>query len=199
MDADELRNLADALEPMAPAPRFSGIDAPAACAYLRACADAMDAGPVAWTWANGEVLTDDQTDPMWKGGGAVALYPLAMPAQAQPLRLPEPMTDGQMLDVLIDASKAMAAANGVDMESASLNHDAIKDGLLAGRAIETVVLRRLKEANNAVVMLGALRLPEPMTDEEVDALIDETESLPTDHAVRYLVETGERRVKEVNE
>ncbi len=45
----------------------------------------------------------------------------------------------------------------------------------------------------------ALRLPEPMTDEEVAALIAETEYLPTDHAVRYLVETGECRVKEANE
>lgn len=49
-----------------------------------------------------------------------------------------------------------------------------------------------------LAMPAPLRLPEPMTDEEVAALIDETEYLPTDHAVRYLVETGVRRVKEAN-
>lgn len=43
------------------------------------------------------------------------------------------------------------------------------------------------------------RLPEPLTDKEVDALIDETEGMETDRAVRYLVKTGERRVREANE
>lgn len=45
MAPDELRALADALEPMAQAPRFDGIDIPALCDYLRAQADAR---PVAW-------------------------------------------------------------------------------------------------------------------------------------------------------
>jgi hypothetical protein len=45
----------------------------------------------------------------------------------------------------------------------------------------------------------ALRLPEPLTDKEVDALIDETEGMETDRAVRHLVETGVRRVKEAND
>ncbi len=40
MKPDELHALADALEPMAQAPRFVGRDIPAFCAYLRACADA---------------------------------------------------------------------------------------------------------------------------------------------------------------
>jgi integrase len=107
MTADELRRLAVLIERT----DHDAIDR--AAAYLRACADALDAGPVAWHY---------------DGRDQIEVYPLAMPAQAQPLRLPE-----------------------------------------------------------------------PMTDEEVAALIDETEYLPTDHAVRYLVETGERRVEEANE
>lgn len=45
MTNDELRALADALEPMAKAPRFEDMDVPAFCRWLRACADAQ---PVAW-------------------------------------------------------------------------------------------------------------------------------------------------------
>lgn len=103
MSADELRRLAVLIERT----DHDAIDR--AAAYLRACADALDAGPVAWHY---------------DGRDQVEVYPLAMPAP--------------------------------------------------------------------------LRLPEPMTDEEVAALIAETEYLPTDHAVRYLVETGECRVKEAN-
>ena len=56
----------------------------------------------------------------------------------------------------------------------------------------------LREHADMPAQAQALRLPEPLTDEEVDALIDETEYLTTDRAVRYLVETGEHRVKEAN-
>ena len=45
MNPDELRALADALEPMSKAPRFEDFDVPAFCAWVRACADAQ---PVAW-------------------------------------------------------------------------------------------------------------------------------------------------------
>ncbi len=132
MTADELRELADALA--IPSAYTYGPTDPQRkkiADYLRACADAMEKGPVAWrisipgepelgNWF-GEV-------PLGEGYTNEALYPLAMPAQAQPLRLPE-----------------------------------------------------------------------PLTDDEVDALIDETGHMTTDRAVRYLVKTGERRVKEVNE
>jgi hypothetical protein len=46
MTPDELRALADALEPMARAPRFEDFDVPGFCAWVRACAEAK---PVAWT------------------------------------------------------------------------------------------------------------------------------------------------------
>lgn len=59
MAADELRRLADALEPMACAPRFDGLGVPALTDYLRACADALDAGPVAWTQQDDEALEPD--------------------------------------------------------------------------------------------------------------------------------------------
>jgi len=47
MTNDELRALADALEPMARAPRFEDMDVPAFCRWLRAQADAQ---PVAWMY-----------------------------------------------------------------------------------------------------------------------------------------------------
>lgn len=136
MTADELRELADKL--VDPSDTLFKFHMDQAAAYLRACADAMDAGPVATAWMlRGELVNAFPRPPgnesdlrYWidKGYSEAPLYPVAMPAQAQPLRLPE-----------------------------------------------------------------------PMTDEEVAALIAETEYLPTDHAVRYLVETGECRVKEANE
>ncbi len=49
MNPDELRALADALEPMARAPRFEDFDVPGFCAWVRACADAE---PVAWVQSN---------------------------------------------------------------------------------------------------------------------------------------------------
>lgn len=151
MTAEELRELANAIEPMACAPRFDSLDMPALTAFLRACADAMDAGPVAWRiripgeselghWF-GEV-------PLGEGYTNEALYPVAMPAQAQALRLPEPMADGEMLDVLIEASRAMAVNDGYDPDSLKLDHEAVGDGLTAGRTIESAILRRVKEANN---------------------------------------------------
>ena len=47
MKERELRALADALEPMARAPRFEDFDVPAFCAWVRAQADAQPVAPVA--------------------------------------------------------------------------------------------------------------------------------------------------------
>lgn len=150
MQANELRELAQKIEEK----WWRWKDSPTielkAANYLRACADALDAGPVAWRcevrglgthgiaaseWRHYiTTASRDAADRHLLTGGAgiearsVPLYPLAMPAPKR-----------------------------------------------------------------------ELRLPEPLTDEEVDALIDETEGMETDRAVRYLVETGERRVMEVNE
>lgn len=44
MTPDELRALADALEPMSGAPRFEGMNVLAFCKWLRACADAQPVG-----------------------------------------------------------------------------------------------------------------------------------------------------------
>jgi hypothetical protein len=63
------------------------------------------------------------------------------------LRLPGPMTDGEMLDVLIEASNEMAVNAGHDPESLKLDHGAIRDGFVVGRAIESAILRRVKECN----------------------------------------------------
>ena len=60
MKLDELRALADALEPMAKAPRFEDFDVPAFCAWVRACADEK---PVGYVTANGlrSLRQDDAT------------------------------------------------------------------------------------------------------------------------------------------
>lgn len=50
MTPTELRALADALEPMARAPRFEDFDVPGFCEWVRACADAK---PVGYVTANG--------------------------------------------------------------------------------------------------------------------------------------------------
>ena len=60
MTPDELRALADALEPMARAPRFEDFDVPGFCEWVRACADAE---PVGYVTANGlrSLRQDDAT------------------------------------------------------------------------------------------------------------------------------------------
>jgi len=57
MTPDDLRALADALEPMAQAPRFEGFDVPAFCAWVRACADAE---PVARIYTDAEMVHRDE-------------------------------------------------------------------------------------------------------------------------------------------
>ena len=81
-------------DPVTGEPLYAGVsadacveDVEAAARYLRACADALDAGP----WA---VLADGTT-----------LYPLATPA---PLRLPELMTDEAIYE-----NDAIMAANSL--------------------------------------------------------------------------------------
>lgn len=122
-------------------------DLRSAAAYLRACADALDAGPVAWRiripgeselghWF-GEV-------PLGEGYTNEALYPLAMPAQAQAMRLPEPMTD----DALNKASSRLRD----DLLDHIYEHTTLSEGILPMvlalcRAIEAETLRRVKEAN----------------------------------------------------
>lgn len=57
MTPDQLRALADALEPMARAPRFEDFDVPAFCAWVRACADAE---PVARIYTDAEMVHRDE-------------------------------------------------------------------------------------------------------------------------------------------
>jgi hypothetical protein len=57
MTPDQLRALADALEPMARAPRFENFDVPAFCAWVRACADAE---PVARIYTDAEMVHRDE-------------------------------------------------------------------------------------------------------------------------------------------
>lgn len=90
MAHDELRALADALEPMARAPRFEDFDVPAFCAWVRAQADAK---PVAWV----DVADSYEGPYIFHGkellpAGRHDLYTLPAPAapQAGPKREPNP-------------------------------------------------------------------------------------------------------------
>lgn len=94
MTPDELRALADALEPMAGAPRFEDCDVPGFCAWVRACADAK---PVGYVTANGlrSLRQDDATVLLYAHDylirpDHVALYTRPAPAapQAEPKREP---------------------------------------------------------------------------------------------------------------
>ena len=90
MTNDELRALADALEPMAKAPRFEDLDVPGFCAWVRACADEK---PVGYVTANGlrSLRQDDATVLLYAHDylirpDHVALYTRPAPAapQAEP-------------------------------------------------------------------------------------------------------------------
>lgn len=153
MTANELRELADALS--IPTAYTYGPTEPQRqkiAAYLRACADALERGPVGWIspsnpWKDGSDPRQLVQDYEASGGygfsadtalsrGWAALYPVAMPAQLA-LRLPEPMTGEE-----IYASDELMRLNGRKL-GLSLNELAE-----VVNAIEAEVLRRVKEANN---------------------------------------------------
>ena len=101
MTNDELRALADALEPMARAPRFEDFDVPAFCAWVRACADAK---PVGYVTANGlrSLRQDDATVLLYAHDylirpDHVALYTYPAPAVPQA----EPKRDWSAIDAAI--------------------------------------------------------------------------------------------------
>lgn len=66
MTPDELRALADALEPMARAPRFEDFDVPGFCAWLRACADAEPV-PAGWKLVPVEPTPEMLASTSWPG------------------------------------------------------------------------------------------------------------------------------------
>lgn len=101
------------------------------------------------------------------------------------------MTDDQIAELL-------GWPKGRAHRDSSLMHR-IRIVAAEAQAEQDAQIYRLREHADMPAQAQPLRLPEPLTDEEVDALIDETGHMTTDRAVRYLVETGERRVKEVNE
>lgn len=90
MTPDELRALADALEPMSSAPRFEGMNVLAFCKWLRAQADAQ---PVAWQyrWKGSRALHYTLFDPAERDTQEIIdvqpLYfaPAAPQADAQPV------------------------------------------------------------------------------------------------------------------
>ena len=127
MTSEELRELAELIgdDELSKRGRYIVAD------YLRACADALDAGPVAMGWRSqtGEVadcISIEEAGRNGAGAYTLSLYQVAMPGA---LRLPEPMTEGEISD---RAREMVKGGKSVDW---------------LARAIETVVLRRVKEAN----------------------------------------------------
>jgi hypothetical protein len=89
MNPDELRALADALEPMAKAPRFEDFDVPVFCAWVRACADAQPvAVPAGWKLVPVDPTPEMLASTSWPGcaGTDYAHMLAAAPAapQAEP-------------------------------------------------------------------------------------------------------------------
>ena len=134
MTASELRALAAAIgETQYPAIRGATHEQRQQVAgYLRACADALEAGPVAFvsSYQDGMrflhwIETQAEEFATTRGGRYAPLYPLAMPA---PLRLPEPMADAE---VFASTDQYRHQFSAYDL----------------ARAIEVEVLRRVKEAN----------------------------------------------------
>jgi hypothetical protein len=134
MQANELREHADMLLsaiPLVPPSHRGSLTA--AADYLRACADALDAGPIAVIHRNeaGQIYMQDadcNAFDISKHIGA-KLYHVAMPA---PIRMPEPMTRAELDEVLDE----YGSGDGVRHCEYELC-----------RGIEADTLRRVKEAN----------------------------------------------------
>lgn len=132
MTADELRSLAEQTD-------INGCHT--AATYLRACASAMDAGPVAWglkmpdgvrlihATLQASINAKNRWADAYDDADHVPLYTLAMPEPKPALRLPEPMTDADLRDLLWSADWRMGPLQDF------------------ARAVEAETLRRVREAN----------------------------------------------------
>lgn len=86
MTNDELRALADALEPMAGAPRFEDCDVPAFCAWVRACADAQPVARVDVTDSYGGPYVFHGKELLPAGRHDLYTHPAPAAPQAEPTR-----------------------------------------------------------------------------------------------------------------
>lgn len=88
MDATELRALADALEPMARAPRFKDMNVPAFCKWLRAQAEAQPVANLYYATSPHGGRRLAIADPLSPQMGQFAVYAHPAPAspQAEPKR-----------------------------------------------------------------------------------------------------------------
>lgn len=153
MTADELRELAGEIE------NGCHDSAVQAAAYLRACADALEKGPVAYKHVEEGLRqfywADEDEDSCKECANCQALYHIAMPIAAEntlpepvaetaerehALRMPEPMTEAEV-SALIE--KAWDHFMGLPDTEKSM---ALWKVMIA-RAIEAETLRRVKEAN----------------------------------------------------
>ena len=166
-----------------------------AAAYLRACANAMDAGPVAWRYkpmlGSPWSLSDDGYYISCKrdqGYIAEKLYPLAIPAQ-QPVsvadELPPAIPAGWKL-VPVEPTPGMVLEGEAEVE----RHDFLR--------LDHAYRAMLAAAPTPPV--ATLRLPEPMTDGEISdyarAMVKGGESV--DWLIKKVERELVRRMKEAN-
>jgi len=184
MQASELRELAEWVgdDDLSKRGRYEVAD------YLRACADALDAGPVAWRMIrkdDGFVVglstveyPEHRLDAAAKGGcEAQPLYHVAMPAHPTTLRLPEPMGYAAGIEAvaaMIEAkAQSFAGQHGSDdmgsLSFGSGDHaEAKSDYYNSLVELAEEVRAMLAAAPTLPVATPTLRLPEPMTDDALN-------------------------------
>jgi len=184
MTADELRRLAVLIERT----DHDAIDR--AADYLRACADALDAGPVAWRYRYSgagcwmlSAAPPDLCDPVIES--CAALYPLAIPA-------PQPVSTADELDA--DRIEAIAHRTAWRYRKSSDPHHSDSYTFNRG-ALMDFAARLLAEAHPP-----RLQLPEPMTEDELWTAYDTAPEGWNRHTygLRAIEAEVLRRVKEAN-
>ena len=127
MTPDQLRALADALEPMASAPRFEDMNVPELCRWLRAQANAQ---PVGYATANGlrMLQQDDATVLLYKHD--YLIRPDQVPLYTRPA--PAYEKTQQELDRLTrELAEARAEIEAFAVENDTLRHQVIACGVAA--------------------------------------------------------------------
>ena len=164
MTPDELRMLADALEPMARAPRFEDFDVPGFCAWVRACADAE---PVAWVQS--DHLEKARRNPFLARLAPEQLHPDFVPLYLHPApAAPHPSAE--------DASRD--AYEGCREDLLDWKRRALK----AEREARNLA-KALADTVNGPTFMGEPAAPqaepkrEPLSDEQIEAQIEARDAL----------------------
>lgn len=178
MSPTELRELADR---MVGGPWNSDVDA--AVTYLRACADALDAGPVAWHY---------------DGLAHIPVYPIAMPAQATEER----KAWGPYLS---DKADGVCGHYAICRWNPAGYRETwnLRSHRWASASDEVLTIETATDLLKRLVIptapQPALKLPEPMTDAEMMRALGNLTGLDMYDAWRRAEAATLRRVREANE